>query len=507
MEYATKAGITIPEEYVFEEDNYTGKVADRPVLSRILKLAQEGKIQCIVVYLVDRWARDVGAGAELINRVFKLGLELHFVSWGTSVRDTPMDYARYNMEILFSDVERRTIVNRLYDGKVNKSKLGFITGAGRHVRFGYKRVERNTPHGRIRDLDINDEQSFDHDTLSSPAKVVHWMFTQVSQRKGMSAICDLLNDIYNIKRPSGTKWDTSDLYKMIRATEYYGQFYYGKTDGRKKKPAEERIAIYRKDLAIVDKELWDKANGAIGEASGREPKYEFLLSRRVWCMNGHKMKCQPSQTPQKLRLYYMCKRRRFLEHSCTMPFIFATAVDEAVFGWVVDLLKDPEAKLKGMQKAQLEAVGAVNDLSRQVADCDTAIARDEKELDHLYQDRKQYRDNKRMLSRIEHDITETIERIERVRTNREEYLSKMECNIITDEEITSRVGEIDRINAVLEQIGELTFEQRRRLIELLDIRIVLGVEEARQYVDVLWYGDSQRRWLDGGQWLDSPMPG
>src|SRR3954454_2257988 len=68
-DYAAKNGIIIPDEYVLEEDNFTGKVADRPVLNEIFKLAVEGKIQCVVVYLVDRWARDVGAGAELINRI------------------------------------------------------------------------------------------------------------------------------------------------------------------------------------------------------------------------------------------------------------------------------------------------------------------------------------------------------------------------------------------------------------------------------------------------------
>src|SRR4051812_276614 len=99
LDYSVKNGVAVPSEYAFEEDNFTGKVADRPVLNKIFKLASEGKIQCIIVYLVDRWARDVGAGAELINRIFTLGIELHFVSWGTSVRNTPMDYARYNMEI------------------------------------------------------------------------------------------------------------------------------------------------------------------------------------------------------------------------------------------------------------------------------------------------------------------------------------------------------------------------------------------------------------------------
>jgi site-specific DNA recombinase len=498
LEYAAKNGIAIPGEYVFEEDNFTGKVADRPILNQIFKLANEGKIQCITVYLVDRWARDVGAGAELINRIFTLGIELHFVSWGTSVRNTPMDYARYNMEILFSDVERRTIVNRFYEGKVNKAQRGYIVGAGRNVRYGFKRVERMTENGRIKDLERNFDQTYDHEQLSSPAQVTRWIFEHIAEKRGVTTVCDLLNDTYHIPRPSGGIWDDSCIYRMIRASEYYGQFYYGKTNGRKSKPVEERIIIIRPDLALVELELWDQANAVLDEGKGKTATYEYLFSRRVRCMRDHKMVCQPSHDRHKetvTRFYYKCKVNKFIKKKCDMPHFRSTVVDNVVFKWVEELLADPEAKLRGLQKAQQVAVENSSDLMEKITACDTTIAREERELDHLYADRKQYRDNPRMLARIEQDIAETSERIERVRRNRAEYQQKISQQLMSDDEVAYRISEIERINTILKRFGTLSFRHRRRLIELLNITIVLGVDNGRQYVEILWYGDSEKRWL------------
>jgi len=88
----------------------------------------------------------------------------------------------------------------------------------------------------------------------------------------------------------------------------------------------------------------------------------------------------------------MCKLRRFLKKECDMPYFRSTVVDEVVFTWVQELLAEPEAKLRGMQKAQKVAIEKSSDILEKIAACDTTIACDERELDHLYADRKQYRD-------------------------------------------------------------------------------------------------------------------
>ena len=365
-------------------------------------------------------------------------------------------------------------------------------------------------------MERNFDRLYEHDKLASTADVVQWIFRYIANRGGVTAVCDLLNSTYHISRPGGGTWDSSEVYKIIRATEYYGQFYYGKTDGRKPKPIEERVIIQRPDLALVDYDLWSQANAVIDEGKGSKPKYEFLFSRRVRCMYEHWMKCQPSvsngKNPilKKMNYYYACRRRRLVHHDCTLPYFNARIVDGVVFEWVQELLADPQAKIVGLQKAQKVASVEHADITEMIATCDTTLAREERELDHLYSDRKQYRDEPRMLQRVERDIQETLERIERVKSNRQGYALRLSQQAMSDEQVADRIADIERIDATLKRVGTLSFAHRRRLIELLDIRIVLGVEEERKYVDILWYGDRERRWLDeapGNQRLDSRTPG
>jgi hypothetical protein len=211
-----------------------------------------------------------------------------------------------------------------------------------------------------------------------------------------------------------------------------------------------------------------------------------------------------------MNYYYACRRRRLLHHDCTLPYFNARTVDRVVFEWVQELLADPQAKIVGLQKAQKVALVEHADLIDLIAACDTTLAREERELDHLYNDRKQYRDEPRMLQRVERDIQETLERIERVKSNRQGYALRLSQQAMSDEEVSYRIAEIEGIDATLRKVGTLTFVHRRRLIELLDIRIVLGVEEDRKYIDILWYSDRERRWLDetpSNQRLDLRTPG
>jgi hypothetical protein len=97
-----------------------------------------------------------------------------------------------------------------------------------------------------------------------------------------------------------------------------------------------------------------------------------------------------------------------------------------------------------------------------------------------------------------------------VKINLAEYQQKVSQEVISDDEIAYRIGEIERISAILTMLDGLSFQHGRRLIELLNITIILGIDEERQYVEILWYGDSERRWLYDeahDQQLDLHQPG
>ncbi len=105
LAYAPTNDLIVPQEYVFRED-FSGRVLDRPQLTKIRALIREHKIQALVIYATDRLARRTGVGEILLDEFIEHGVQLHIVQWGTYVKSTPEDRLRFNFETTFSSFER-----------------------------------------------------------------------------------------------------------------------------------------------------------------------------------------------------------------------------------------------------------------------------------------------------------------------------------------------------------------------------------------------------------------
>src|SRR6059036_491092 len=114
--YATANSITVPDEYVFRED-FTGRSLDRPEYSKIRALAKQRKIQAVIVYATDRFARKVSVGEILLDELIENGVQLHIVAWNSMVRNAPEDKLRFNFETTFSGFEGEKIYQRTMSAK------------------------------------------------------------------------------------------------------------------------------------------------------------------------------------------------------------------------------------------------------------------------------------------------------------------------------------------------------------------------------------------------------
>src|SRR5438093_4301193 len=54
IEYAQKNGYSVPPEWVFQDEGYSGAILMRPGLERLRDLATEGQIAAVLVYSPDR---------------------------------------------------------------------------------------------------------------------------------------------------------------------------------------------------------------------------------------------------------------------------------------------------------------------------------------------------------------------------------------------------------------------------------------------------------------------
>ncbi|MCR5684836.1 MAG: recombinase family protein [Lachnospiraceae bacterium] len=107
-------------------DAYTGTKSDRPELNRLLDMLQEG--DTLAVTKLDRIARNLTQGIELINGLNRKGVKVHVLNMGL-MDDTPTGRLIRNVMLSFAEFERDTIMERTREGKrIAKSKDGYREG-------------------------------------------------------------------------------------------------------------------------------------------------------------------------------------------------------------------------------------------------------------------------------------------------------------------------------------------------------------------------------------------
>ena len=79
LEYAQTEGYRIPEEWVFQDDGYSGSLLVRPGLECLRDLAAEGQIQTVLVYSPDRFSRKYAYQVLLVEEFARNGVEVIFI--------------------------------------------------------------------------------------------------------------------------------------------------------------------------------------------------------------------------------------------------------------------------------------------------------------------------------------------------------------------------------------------------------------------------------------------
>lgn len=115
------AGATI----IFK-DAFSGKNTKRPELDKLVKLLQEGDE--LIVCKLDRIARSVAQGIELIEMLLQRGVTVHILNMGI-LDNTPTGRLIRAVFLAFAEFERELIVERTQEGKsIARQKEGYREG-------------------------------------------------------------------------------------------------------------------------------------------------------------------------------------------------------------------------------------------------------------------------------------------------------------------------------------------------------------------------------------------
>ena len=107
-------------------DAYTGSVTDRPELDRLLHRLKKG--DTFMVTKLDRIARSVTQGIELISGLNERGIKVHVLNMGL-MDDSPTGRLIRNVMLSFAEFERSMIMQRTREGKaIARTKAGYHEG-------------------------------------------------------------------------------------------------------------------------------------------------------------------------------------------------------------------------------------------------------------------------------------------------------------------------------------------------------------------------------------------
>lgn len=107
-------------------DSFTGTKTDRPEFNKLLEVLKPG--DTLMVTKLDRFARSMTQGSELVNELIHKGVKVNILNIGM-MDNTPASKLIRNIFFSFAEFERDMIVERTQEGKaIAKAKEGFKEG-------------------------------------------------------------------------------------------------------------------------------------------------------------------------------------------------------------------------------------------------------------------------------------------------------------------------------------------------------------------------------------------
>ena len=215
VEFARSESYSVPDEWIFEDEGYSGATLVRPGLERVRDLAAEGQIQAVLALAPDRLSRKYAYQVLLIEELARHGVETVFIKAPQS--GTPEDQLLLQFQGMIAEYERAQILERSRRGKRHRAKQGEVSVLS-GAPYGYRYVRKT------------EEQAAYYEVIEAEAQVVHQVY-ELYTASGLSigAIARRLNERSVPTRKGAARWCRSTIWAMLRNPAYRGMACFGKT--------------------------------------------------------------------------------------------------------------------------------------------------------------------------------------------------------------------------------------------------------------------------------------
>jgi site-specific DNA recombinase len=298
----------------YDDGGVSGGTLERPGLKMLMQDIEDGLIDVVVVYKIDRLSRSLADFAKLVEVFDRTGVT--FVSV-TQQFNTTTSMGRLTLNVLlsFAQFEREVTAERIRDKVAASRKKGMWMGGV--PPYGY-RVEN-------RKLLVDDES----------AAHVRWIFDRFLE---IGSCTELAREVAEcgLRTPRGNQIDKKYLYRLLNNRAYIGE------------------AVHKGDSypgehdAIIDRETWDKVHAILTEsprkrANNTRAKTPALLKGLIYGPDGAAF--SPTHTRRRGKLYRYYVSQTVLKHgagSCPIGRVPAGEIESAVIEQLRVVFRQPE---------------------------------------------------------------------------------------------------------------------------------------------------------------------
>ena len=194
---------------IYQDRGYSGKTIQRPDFQRLLHSVRNGTIKRVICYKLDRCSRSILDFSNLMAEFQQYGVE--FISCTEKFdTSTPMGRAMLNICIVFAQLERETIQQRVYDAYHSRNLKGFYMGG--RIPLGFRLCEHT----------LDGKRTSKYAILPSEAHILRLMYAEYAKPyTSLADVVQLLQSkgISHPRKEDGT-WVRSHIGRILRNPIY-----------------------------------------------------------------------------------------------------------------------------------------------------------------------------------------------------------------------------------------------------------------------------------------------
>jgi site-specific DNA recombinase len=434
----------------YDDGGFTGGNMDRPALKRLLGDIEAGRIDCVIVYKVDRLSRSLLDFARMMETFEKCNVA--FVSVTQQIHTgTSMGRLMMNVLLSFAQFEREIIGERTRDKIAAARRKGKWNGGHPILGYdidpqGFKLVVNEDEAAKVRaifDLYVKREALIP--VIQELAKR-EWVHKSWTTRKGQER--------------GGKAFTKTSLHKLLTNVAYIGKVRYKSEthDGE--------------HVGIVTPEIWQRVqtilrrNGVSGGALIRN-RFGAILKGLVRCVP-----CDCAMTPshttrsgQRRYRYYTCSgaQKRGWQ-TCPSKAVPAAQLEKLVLEQIRAIGKDPAVVAATFAEANLQADQRVAELHLERKSLERDLAAWTADVRSLAVQIGGNDKNSSAVARLA-DLQERVQGAERRRTEVQEEIADYERERLTECDVETALASFDPVWEAL------TPREQTCLVQLLVQRV------------------------------------